>query len=138
MGAEGLILDVDAEFEALASQLAAEPGADPVELPEWLTDPEPKEDDIPVPGRHAKRYCPWTDVVVPEPTSSTAVEAAATTAMLDLRMGFIKSPTAKHAHDGTGLAMVEFAAAELRAALKQRSVPRGRLRDLLGKLEAML
>ena len=133
-------LDVDAEFEALTAAMLATPDGDPTELPEWLLDDEPQETDIPVkaaPGRHAARYCPWTDIEVPEPTTSAAVEVAATTAMLDLQVGFIKSPTAKHAHDGTALALVDFAAAELRAALASRSVPRPRLRALLAKLEAM-
>ena len=139
MGAEPLTLDVDAEFEALTAAMLAAPEGDPSELREWLTDPEQKEGDVPVKkeGRHAKRYCPWTEVVVPEPTNSAAVESAATTAMLDLRVGFIKSPTAKHAHDGTALAMIDFATAEIATMLAHRSIPRRRLRGLLEKLKAM-
>lgn len=128
---------VDTMDLELGFMLSPDDGVDPVELPEWLTDDEPQEGDEPVRGRHAKRYCPWVDVVVPPPTSSPAVEAAATTAMLDLQVGFIKSPTAKHAHDGTALALLAFAAAEIRTALARRSVPRRRLRSLLAKLEAM-
>jgi len=134
-------LDVDAEFEALAAAMLATPDGDPTELPEWLLDDEPQETDIPVkaaPGRHAARYCPWTDIEVPPLSGShPAVEAAATTAMLDLQVGFIKSPTAKHAHDGTALAMIDHATSEITAILSQRSIPRPRLRALLEQLKAM-
>jgi hypothetical protein len=142
------LFDVDAEFEALmlgveCPELFDDIGIDPTELPDWLTDPDPmyptppkQEDYVP---RHStgRERCPWLDVVVPEPTEHPGVEAAATTAMLDLQVGFIKSPTAKHAHDGTALAMIDHAADQLRAALKQRSIPRGDLRSLLHQLEAM-
>jgi hypothetical protein len=127
--------DIDAEWLALSE------ATDPTELPEWLLDDEPAETDLPVKastGRHAARYCPWTDVEVPPRTGEhPAVEAAATTAMLDLPVTFIKSPTAKHAHDGTALAMIDHAANVLKHSLSMRSVPRGRLRDLLHQLEAM-
>lgn len=133
-------IDIEAQFQAI---MFGVPDVDPADLPPWLADPDPmlptppkQEDYVP---RHStgRERCPWLDVEVPEPTNSLAVEVAATTAMLDLQVGFIKSPTAKHAHDGTALAMIDHAADELRAALKQRSIPRGALRSLLGKLEAM-
>lgn len=136
-------LDVDAEFDALTAQMFLVPEVDPGSLPDWLVDPEMLPEEAPAKEPYVPRHstgrerCPWLDVVVPEPTNSLAVETAATTAMLDLQVGFIKSPTAKHAHDGTALAMIDFAADVLRAALASRSVPRRRLRDLLGKLEAM-
>lgn len=136
-------LDVDAEFEAMTAQMFLVPNADPAALPDWLTDDEMLPEEAPVQEPYVPRHstgrerCPWLDVVVPEPTEHPAVEAAATTAMLDLQIGFIKSPTAKHAHDGTALAMIDFAADVLRTSLARRSVPRRVLRDLLGKLEAM-
>lgn len=136
-------VDVDAEFDALTAQMFGAPEVDPGSLPDWLLDPEMLPEEAPAKEPYVPRHstgrerCPWLDVEVPEPTGSPAVEAAATTAMLDLRVGFIKSPTAKHAHDGTALAMIDHAADELRSALKQRSVPRRVLRSLLDKLEAM-
>ena len=136
-------LDVDAEFEAMTAAMFLVPEVDPGSLPDWLTDPEMLPEEAPAKEPYVPRHstgrerCPWLDVIVPEPTEHPAVEAAATTAMLDLQIGFIKSPTAKHAHDGTALAMIDHAADELRQALKQRSVPRRVLRSLLAKLEAM-
>ena len=136
-------LDVDAEFEAMTEQMFLIPEVDPAQLPDWLTDEEMLPEEAPEKEAYVPRHstgrerCPWVDVVVPEPEEHPAVEAAATTAMLDLRVGFIKSPTAKHAHDGTALAMIDFAADVLRASLARRSVPRRVLRDLLSKLEAM-
>lgn len=132
-------IDVEAQFQAI---MFGVPDVDPAELPEWLVDGEPeppakKEAYVP---RHStgRERCPWIDVVVPPSTASLPVQEAAMRSMLDQPVAFIKSPTAKHAHDGTGLAMIEHAAAEIRKALKQRSVPRAALRALQYQLEAML
>lgn len=137
-------LDVDAEFEALTAQMFLIPEVDPGALPDWLTDEEMLPEEMPAKEPYVPRHStgrernPWLDVEVPPMTGEhPAVEAAATTAMLDLPVEFIKSPTAKHAHDGTALAMIDHAAAEIKAALACRSVPRGRLRSLLNQLEAM-
>lgn len=135
-------LDIEAEFQAIMFGI---PEVDPGSLPDWLLDDEMLPEEIPVQDAYMPRHStghernPWLDVEVPPMTGEhPAVEAAATTAMLDLPVAFIKSPTAKHAHDGTALAMIDFAAAEIKAALACRSVPRGRLRSLLNQLEAML
>lgn len=139
-------VDVDAEFEALTAQMFGVPEVDPGSLPDWLTDDEMLPEEAPVREPYVPRHstgrerCPWLDVVVPEPAETgehLAVQDAAVASMLDQPVAFIKSPTAKHAHDGTALAMIDHAADELRAALKQRSVPRRVLRSLLAKLEAM-
>lgn len=140
------LFDVDAEFEALmlgveCPELFNDAETQPTDIPDWLSDPmyptPPKQEDY-VP-RHStgRERCPWLDVVVPEPEEHLAVQDAAVASMLDQPVAFIKSPTAKHAHDGTALAMIDHAADEIRAALASRSVPRRRLRSLLDKLEAM-
>ncbi len=143
------LIDLDAEFEEMmlgveVPHLFPEMGTNPTDLPDWLTEgikpPPPPPPPAGYVARHStgRERCPWLDIEVPEATEHPGVEAAAVTAMLDLNVGFIKSPTAKHAHDGTALAMIDHAADVLRASLARRSVPRRVLRDLLGKLEAMV
>lgn len=127
--------EIDVEFAALTAGLA---GTDPADLPEILTDDEPQENDVPYEARHARRYCPWVDVAVPEREESLAVADAAQAAALDGYGGFLKSPTARHAHDGTAQAMLAWAAEELEAALEQRSPSRRRLRAVLEKMKAVL
>lgn len=110
------------------------PDVDPAALPASLTAGVEY-----VPRHRAVRpRCPWLDVVVPTATGALAVQDAAVASMLDQPVAFIKSPTAKHAHDGTALAMLDHAAYVLRATLAGRSVSRRVLRGLLKKLEAML
>lgn len=113
------------------------PSAAPSDLPDWLT--EGVDTPAPYAPRHStgRERCPWLDVVVPPATGALAVQDAAAAAMLDQPVAFIKSPTAKHAHDGTALAMIDHAVDEIRTILSRRSVPRRRLRDLLHRLEAM-
>jgi len=131
-------LDVDTEFEALTAAMFALPEVAPTDLPDWMTkDPMlPAEENYTPRHSTGRERCPWLDVEVP--TGTLAVQDAAVASMLDQPVAFIKSPTAKHAHDGTALAMIDHAVVELRAALAGRgSLPRRRLRALLAKLEAM-
>lgn len=132
-------IDVDAEFEAI---MFGVPDVDPSDLPDWMTMDPMLPTDIPdaYSPRHStgRERCPWIDVEVPPATAALAVQDAAVASMLDQPVAFIKSPTAKHAHDGTALAMIDHAVVELRAALDGRgSLPRRKLRALLAKLEAM-
>lgn len=127
-------INVDAEFLALTR--AMNDSADPTDLPEWLTDDEPQPTDLPPRRVHRPRHqrCPWVGLAVPKPATHPAVEAAAISSGLEApAMPYLGG----RAHDGTAIAMVDHAAAEITAMLVGRNVSRRRLRALLETLEAM-
>lgn len=130
--------DVDQEFAKLTATLAGLQGldgADPTDLPDWLTDEEPQEADLPPRRvhrpRHGKQNCPWVGL---KPTTHPAVERAAISSGLEApAMPYL----AGRAHDGTALAMVEHAVAELDEMLAGSYISKRRLRALKHRMEAM-